>query len=122
MTLQVTHAAPHPQGVPLHPTVGVAEAVVMTTLAAVPGMDMAVETVIPAVGVTRTPLVVVSVWVGRSEGHPLLREVILVNTGARAVGRLGVVAEAAVGAIEEWPGTDIETLGRKNKGEMIASH
>ncbi len=99
-----THAAPHPQGVPLRPTVGVAEAVVMTTMAAVPGMDMAVETVIPAVGVTHTPIVVVTVRVGRSEGHPLLlREAILVNTAARAVGRLGVVAEAAVGQIEEWP-------------------
>lgn len=123
MTLQVTHAAPHPQGVPLRPTVGVAEAVVMTTMAAVPGMDMAVETVIPAVGVTHTPLVVVTVRLGRSEGHPLLlREAILVNTAARAVGHLGVVAEAAVGQIEEWPGTDTEMdsgeekIKRRNDG------
>lgn len=91
----------------------------MTTMAAVPGMDMAVETVIPAVGVTRTPLVVVTVRVGRSEGLPLpLREAILVNT-ARAVGHLGVVAEAAVGQIEEWPGTDTEMDSgeEKNKKE-----
>lgn len=81
----------------------------MTTMAAVPGMDMAVVTVIPAVAVTRTPLVVVTVPVGRSEGHPLLlREAILAITAARAAGRLGVVAAAAVGQIEEWHGTDTE--------------
>lgn len=108
MTLQVTHAAPHPQGVPLRPTVGVAEAVVMTTMAAVPGMDMAVATVIPAVGVTRTPLIVVTDRVGRSGDRPLLKEAILVNTAARAVGHLGVVAAASVGQIEEWPGADTE--------------
>lgn len=77
-------------------------------MAAVPGMDMAVVTVIPAVGVTRTPLVVVTVRVDRSEGHPLLlSEAIIVNTAAQAVGRLEVVA-AAVGQIEEWSGTDTE--------------
>lgn len=113
MTLQVTHAAPHPQGVPLHPTVGVAEAVVTTTMAAVPGMDMAVVTVIPAVGVTRTPLIVVTDRVGRSGDRPLLKEAILVNTAARAVGHLGVVAAAAVGQIEEWPGADTEKRGGK---------
>lgn len=116
MTLQVTHAAPHPQGVPLRPTVGVVEAVVMTTMAAVPGMDMAVVTVIPAVGVTRTPLVVVTVWVGRREGHPLLlSEAIIVNTAARAVGRLEEVAGAAVEQIEEWPGTDTEMDSEEEK-------
>lgn len=114
MTLQVTHAAPHPQGVPLRPTVGVAEAVVMTTMAAVPGMDMAVATVIPAVGVTRTPLIVVTDRVGKSGDHPLLKEAILVNTAARAVGRLGVAAVAAVGQIEEWPGADTERKKGKN--------
>lgn len=102
----VTRAAPHPQGVRLHPTVGVAEAVVMTTMAAVPGMDMAVVMGIPAVGVTHTPLVVVTARVGRSGDHSLLsREAILLeNTAAQAAGHLGV-AEAA-GQIEEWPGAD----------------
>lgn len=88
----------------------------MTTMAAVPGMDMAVVTVIPAVGVTRTPLIVVTDRVGKSGDHPLLKEVILVNTAARAVGRPGVVAVAAVGQIEEWPGADTE--GGK-KGEKL---
>lgn len=77
-------------------------------MAAVPGMDMAVATVIPAVGVTRTPLIVVTDRVGRSGDRPLLKEAILVNTAARAVGHLGVVAAASVGQIEEWPGADTE--------------
>lgn len=108
MTLQVTHAAPHPQGVPLRPTVGVAEAVVMTTMAAVPGMDMAVVTVIPAVGVTHTPLIVVTDRVGRSEGLPHLKEAILANTAARTVGHLVGVAVVAAEPIEEWAVTDTD--------------
>lgn len=87
----------------------------MTTMAAVPGMDMAVATVIPAVGVTRTPLIVVTDPVGRSGDHPPLKEAILANTAARAVGRLGVVAAAAVGQIEEWPGADTEREKKKKK-------
>lgn len=108
LTLQVTRAAPHPQGVRLHPTVEVAEAVVMTTMAAVPGMDMAVVMVIPAVGVTHTPLVVVTDRVGRSGDHSLLsREAILLeNTAAQAAGHLGVAVAEAAGQIEEWPGAD----------------
>lgn len=85
---------------------------------------MAVATVIPAVGVTRTPLIVVTDRVGKSGDHPLLKEAILVNTAARAVGHLGVVAVAAVGQIEEWPGADTEKKkGEKNwDGEMVVSH
>lgn len=108
MMVTVTHAAPHPQGVPLRPTVGVAEAVVMTTMAAVPGMDMAVVTVIPAVGVTRTPLIVVTDRVGRSEGLPHSKEAILVNTAAQAVGHLVGVDAVAADLIEEWAETDTE--------------
>lgn len=119
LTLQVTHAAPHPQGVPLHPTVGVAEAVVMTTMAAVPGMDMAVVRVIPAVEVTHTPIVVVNVRVDKRGGHPLLREAILLeNTATQAAGHLGVVGVEVAGQIEGWPGIDIEM---DLNGEMALS-
>lgn len=81
----------------------------MTTMAAVPGMDMAVATVIPAVGVTHTPIVVVTVRVGKKGDHPHLREAILLeNTAAQAAGHLGVAGAEAAGQIEEWPGTDTE--------------
>lgn len=87
LTLQVTRAVPRPHGAPLHPTVGVVEAVAMTTMAAVPGMDMAVATVTPAVGVSRTPLAVPSARPGKT-----LREAtLLANTAAQAEAHLGAV-------------------------------
>lgn len=76
----------------------------MTTMAAAPGTDMAVATVIPAVGATRTPLAAVSVWAGRSGGpHPHSREAILLgSTAVPVVGHLVAAAAAeAAGPIEE---------------------
>lgn len=92
----------------------------MTTMAAVPGMDMEVVTVIPAVEVTHTPIVVVNVRVGKRGVHPLLlREAILLeNTAAQAAGHLGVAGVEAAGQIEEWLGTDTEM---DLKGEMALS-
>lgn len=79
-------------------------------MAAVPGMDMAVVKVIQAVGVTHTPIVVVTVRVGKKGDHPLLlREAILLeNTAAQAVGHLGVAGVEVAGQKEEWPETDTE--------------
>ncbi|KAG5851911.1 hypothetical protein ANANG_G00056860 [Anguilla anguilla] len=64
-----SRSAPPSRG-PLHPTVGVAEAVAMTTMAAVPGTDTAVATVTPAAGATRTPLAAASEWADWSGGRP----------------------------------------------------
>lgn len=74
----------------------------MTTMAAAPGTDMAVATVIPAVGATHTPLAAVSEWAGRSGGqHPPSREAILLgSTAVPVAGRLAVVAVVAAGLIE----------------------
>lgn len=108
LTLQVTLAAPHHQGVPHHPMVGAVEAVVTMTMAAVPGMAMAVVTVTPAVGVTHIHLAVVSEWAGRIGAQlPLSREatLLVIHTAAQVV--VGhVVAVAAIEPIEEWLAAD----------------
>lgn len=87
LTLQVTHAVPHPQGDLLRPMVGVVEAVAMTTMAAVPGMAMAVATVTPAVGVSRTLLAEPSARPGKTSREATL----LVSTAAQAEAHLGAV-------------------------------
>lgn len=82
----------------------------MTTMAAVPGMAMAVVKVTPAVEVTHTPLAVVSEWAGRSGGQrPQSREATLLvkRTVAQVVGH-PVVAAAAPESIEELPAADTE--------------
>lgn len=109
LTLQVTHAVPHPQGAPLHPTVGVVEAVAMTTMAAVPGMAMAVVTVTPAVGVSRTLLAVPSARPGKTSREATL----LANTAAQAEAHLGVVE--LIEQIEEWTevGTEMDSVLEK---------
>lgn len=95
LTLQVTHAVPHPQGARLHPTVEVVEAVAMTTMAAVPGMDMAVATVTPAVGASRTQPAAPSARPGKTSREATL----LANTATQAEAHLGVVE--LIGQIEE---------------------
>lgn len=108
MTLQVTLAAPHLHGAPHHPMVGAVEAVVTMTMAAVPGMAMAVVTVTPAVGVTHTHLAVVSEWAGRIGAQlPLSREatLLVIRTAAQVV-EGHVVAVAAIEPIEEWLAAD----------------
>lgn len=108
LTLQVTLAAPRPHVAPHHPMVGAVEAVVMMTMAAVPGMDMAVVKVTPAVGMIHTHLAVVTVWADRIGAQPpLLTEAIVIHTAAQVVEGLAV---AAVGADlkEEWVATDTE--------------
>lgn len=109
MTLQVTLAAPHLHGAPHHPMVGAVEAVVTMTMAAVPGMAMAVVTVTPAVGVTHIHLAVVSEWAGRRGAQlPLLREATLLVITAAQVVEGHVVAVGAIGPIEEWLAADTE--------------
>lgn len=110
MTLQVTLAAPHLHGGPHHPMVGAVEAVVTMTMAAVPGMAMAVVTVTPAVGVTHIHLAVVSEWAGRRGAQlPLLREatLLVIRTAAQVVEGLAV-AVVAIDPIEEWVAADTE--------------
>lgn len=100
---------PRPQGAPLHPTVGVVEAVAMTTMAAVPGMDMAVATVTPAVGASRTLLAAPSARPGKT-----LREAtLLANTAAQAEAHLGAVE--LIEQIEEWTeiGTEMDSVLEK---------
>lgn len=67
--------------------VGVVEAVAMTTMAAVPGMAMAVATVTPAVGVSRTLLAEPSARPGKTSREATL----LVSTAAQAEAHLGAV-------------------------------
>lgn len=95
LTLQVIHAVAHTQGAPRRPTVGVAEAIAMTIMAAVPEMAMAVVTITAAVGVSRTLVAVQSAQPGKTwkEDTPL------VITAARAEVHLG--AAEPIGAIEE---------------------
>lgn len=90
--------------------VGAVEAVVMTNMAAVPGMAMAVVTVTPAVGVTHIPLAVVSEWAGRRGGQlPLSREatLLVIRTAAQAAEHF-VAAAVAVVLIEEWVAADTD--------------
>lgn len=89
--------------------VGAVEAVVTMTMAAVPGMAMAVVTVTPAVGVTHIHLAVVSEWAGRRGARlPLLREatLLVIHTAARVVEGLAVAV--AIDPIEEWVAADTE--------------
>lgn len=90
--------------------VGAVEAVVMMTMAAVPGMAMAVVTVTPAVGVTHIHLAVVSEWAGKRGAQlPLSIEATLrvIHTAAQVV-EGHVVVEAAIDLIEEWVAADTE--------------
>lgn len=90
--------------------VGAVEAVVTMTMAAVPGMAMAVVTVTPAVGVTHIHLAVVSEWAGRRGAQlPLLREatLLVIHTAAQVAEGLAV-AEVAIDLIEEWVAADTE--------------
>lgn len=110
MMVTVTLAAPHLHGAPHHPMVGAVEAVVMMTMAAVPGMAMAVVTVTPAVGVTHIHLAVVSDWAGRRGAQlPLLREatLLVIHTAAQVV-EGHAVAAVATDPIEEWLAADTE--------------
>lgn len=110
LTLQVTLAAPHPHGAPHHPMVEAVEAVVTMTMAAVPGMAMAVVTVTPAVGVTHIHLAVVSEWAGRRGAQlPLLIEatLLVIHTAAQVVEGHEVAAEA-IEPIGEWLAADTE--------------
>lgn len=110
MMVTVTLAAPLLHGAPHHPMVGAVEAVVTMTMAAVPGMAMAVVTVTPAVGVTHTHLAVVSEWAGRRGAQlPLSREatLLVIRTAAQVV-EGHVVAVAAIVPIEEWLAADTE--------------
>lgn len=84
------------------------EAVVTMTMAAVPGMAMAVVTVTPAVGVTHIHLAVVNEWAGRIGALPLLSieaTLPVIHTAAQVVEGL-VVAVVAVDPIEEWAAAD----------------
>lgn len=90
--------------------VGAVEAVVTMTMAAVPGMAMAVVTVTPAVGVTNTHLAVASEWAGRRGARlPLLREatLLVIRTAAQVV-EGHVVAVVAIDPIEGWLAADTE--------------
>lgn len=110
MMVTVTLAVPHLHGAPHHPMVGAVEAVVTMTMAAVPGMAMAVVTVTPAVGVNRTHLAVVSEWAGRRGAQlPLLREatLLVIRTAAQVV-EGHVVVVVAVELIGEWLAADTE--------------
>lgn len=125
LTLQVTLAAPHLQGAPHHPMVGAVEAVVMMTMAAVPGMAMAVVTVTPTVGVTHIHLAVVSEWAGRIGAQlPLPREAtLLVTRTAAQVVEGHVVAVVAVEPIEEWLAADTELdLEISLKQTLVSMH
>lgn len=110
MMVTVTLAAPHLHGAPHHPMVGAVEAVVTMTMAAVPGMAMAVVTVTPAVGVTHTHLAVVSEWAGRRGARlPLSREatLLVIRTAAQAV-EGHAAAAVAIDLIEGWLAADTE--------------
>lgn len=125
MMVMVTLAAPHLLGAPHPPMVGAVEAVVMMTMAAVPGMAMAVVTVIPAVGVTRIHLAVVSEWAGRRGAQPpLLREatLLVIRTAAQVVeGHAGAVG--AIEPIEEWLAADTELdLEIASKQTLVSVH
>lgn len=88
--------------------VGAVEAVVTMTMAAVPGMAMAVVTVTPAVGVTHTHLAVVNEWADRIGALPPLSieaTLPVIHTAAQVVEGL-VVAAVAVDPIEEWAAAD----------------
>lgn len=105
--------------------VGAVEAVVMMTMAAAPGMAMAVVTVTPAVGVNHIHLAVVSEWAGRRGAQlPLSREVTLlvIRTAAQVV--VGhVVAVVAIEQIEEWLGADTELdLETTLKPTLVSVH
>lgn len=101
--------------------VGAVEAVVTMTMAAAPGMAMAVVTVTPAVGVNHIPLAVVSEWAGRRGAQlPLLREVTLlvIHTAAQVV-EGHVVAVVAIEPTEEWLAADTELdLGDHTKANV----
>lgn len=89
--------------------VAVVEAVVMMTMAAAPGMAMAVVTVTPAVGVTHIPLAVESEWAGRKGARlPLPREATLLVTRTAQVVEGHVVAVVETESIGEWLATDTE--------------
>lgn len=90
--------------------VGAVEAVVTMTMAAVPGMAMAVVTVTPAVGATHTHLAVVSEWAGRRGAQlPLPREAtLLVIRTAAQVAEGHVVAVVGIEPIGEWLAADTE--------------
>lgn len=89
--------------------VEVVEAVVMMTMAAAPGMAMAVVTVTPAVGVTHIHLAVVSEWADRKGAQlPLLREATLLVTHTAQVVEGHAVAVVAIELIGEWLATDTE--------------
>lgn len=88
--------------------VGAVEAVVTMTMAAVPGMAMAVVTVTPAVGVTHIHLAVESEWADRIGAQlPLSREatLLVIHTAAQVV-EGHVAAVAAIEPIEEWLAAD----------------
>lgn len=125
MTLQVTLAAPHLHGAPHHPMVGAVEAVVMMTMAAAPGMAMAVVTVTPAVGVNHIHLAGVSEWAGRRGAQlPLSREatLLVIHTAAQVV-EGHVVAVVAIEPIEEWLAADTELdLETKLKQTLVSVH
>lgn len=90
--------------------VGAVEAVVTMTMAAVPGMAMAVVTVTPAVGVTHIHLAVESEWAGRRGAQlPLAREatLLVIRTTAQVV-ECHAVAVGAIDPIEEWLAADTE--------------
>lgn len=125
LTLQVTLAAPHLHGAPHHPMVGAVEAVVMMTMAAVPGMAMAVVTVTPAVGVTHIHLAVESEWAGRRGARlPLSIEatLLVIHTAAQVV-EGHVVVGAAIDPIEEWVAADTELdLEITSKQTLLSAH
>jgi len=90
--------------------VGAVEAVVTMTLAAVPGMAMAVVTITPAVGVNRIHLAVASDWAGRRGARlPLPREatLLVIRTAAQVV-EGHVVGAVAIDLIEGWLAADTE--------------
>lgn len=125
MMVTVTLAAPHLHGALHHPMVGAVEAVVTMTMAAVPGMAMAVVTVTPAVGVTNIHLAVVSEWADRKGAQlPLSREatLLVIHTAAQ-VAEGHVVAVVAIGLIEEWLAADTELdLETTLKQTSVAVH
>lgn len=103
--------------------VGAVEAVVTMTMAAVPGMAMAVVTVTPAVGVTHIHLAVVSEWAGRRGAQlPLSREatLLVIHTAARVEEGHAVVV-GAIDLIEEWVAADTELDLEISLKNMLAS-
>ena len=116
LTLQVTRAAPWPQGVHHRLTVEVAEAVAMTTMAAVPGTGTAAATVTPAVAATLTPLAAESEWADRSGGPPprlIEATPLAIRTAAPAVERPEEAGAEAAAWIGEWPAADTEKEGAR---------